>query len=266
MLKNLAKKLITYYLKRKWPDGAEWVDQIQPIFLNEAREFLSKQGLLRKDQSMEDLAQMWPSYVANLFNPSVSDEFYLAWTEDIGASNIAANIFDQFSRPYVASGLIRTFGKHYFTGTLLDYGCGTAAISLSWQRGIANHSRLLLSDVENLSREFLRYYINKHLNYKIKLVALDLEKIQSHTIDAILCIHVLEHLPNPSDVFRLIDRKLKNRGILILEAPWGGHPEHLREAPIEWKENGGQKLLKMNYKPIMKMNRIFSVSGVYAKK
>lgn len=266
MLKNIAKKIITHYLKHKWSDGTEWINQIQPIFFDDAREFLSKQGFLRKDQSIEDLAQMWSSYVANLFNASSPDEFYPAWIGDVGASNIAANIFDQFSRPYVASGLIRTFGQHYFTGTLLDYGCGTAAISLSWQRDFANHSRLLLSDVENLSREFSRYYIKKHPNYKIELVAVDLEKIQSHTIDAILCIHVLEHLPNPSDVFRLIDSKLKGGGILILEAPWGGHPTHLKEAPIEWKENGGQKLLKINYKPIMKMNRIFSISGVYKKK
>lgn len=266
-LKNIVRRIVHFIWKYKWHDGHEWLNKARPIFLNDAEEFLYERGFLRNGQSIETLAQKWPSYTARLFNPSSLNEFYRNWKGDAGASNIAANILDQFSRPYVASALIRQFGKHQFTGTLLDFGCGTAAISLSWQREFADHSRLLLADVENLPRHFLRYQIKKYSNYKIELEDVSLKNIPSHTIDSILCIHVLEHLPNPTSVFKLIDSKLKSGGILILEAPWEGVcPGHLEEAPKDWNEKGGKELLSTKYIRLKKMNSLFSLSGVYKKK
>ncbi|WXG42745.1 MAG: methyltransferase domain-containing protein [Promethearchaeati archaeon SRVP18_Atabeyarchaeia-1] len=228
---------------------------------------MSERGFLRNGQSMEDLRQKWPSYVADLFDPSSPARFYLGWNGDVGASNIPANIIDQFSRPHIAYALIRQFGRnHQFKGSLLDFGCGTAAVSLSWQVTCANQSGLLLSDFENLPREFVRYYIKKYPRFRRELVDIDLKEIPDYSIDGILCIHVLEHLPNPTTLFKLISSKLKTGGIFIVEAPWGGHPEHLKEAPTDWNEEGGKELLSTEYTMLKKMNPYVSLSGVYKKK
>ena len=184
----------------------------------------------------------------------------------MGAANLPVNIRDQFSRDYIAMALFLLFGPPFtFTGRLLDFGCGTAAISLSFKRQFVPRARLYLADVENLPAEFVRYRIERGGDSNVMFCGIALEEIPEASLDLILCIDVLEHLPNPSEVFALLDHKLRPGGILILQAPWGGHPEHLDCAPIDWVNQGGHNRLEDGYRLMMQM-AANCLSGVYWKR
>ncbi len=258
---KILKRFLKIYCKYRWHKEHEWLNKMRPLILDDAKKFLSENNLLY-ESNMERLAEKWLDYV-KMFNPDSPEEFYLGWKGERGASNIVANIFDQLSRPYIASALIEQLG-YKFRGDILDFGCNTAAISLLWQRQIAKDSRLFLADVENLARDFVRYEIKKYTEYKTEIVDVNLENVKDNSLDCVLCIDVLEHLKNPSEVFALIDGKLKHWGILILQSPWGGHPEHLKEAPMDWNKRGGKKLLRSNYE-LIKRFIPFVLSGIYRK-
>lgn len=93
-----------------------------------------------------------------------------------------------------------------------------------------------------------------------------LDGVPDNSVDLVLCIDVLEHLRSPSKTFFLLDQKLRDGGFLILQAPWGGHPEHLEEAPQDWETSGGKSMLQTRYLPLAKMNDALDTSGLYIKK
>ena len=85
------------------------------------------------------------------------------------------------------------------------------------------------------------------------------------SFDLIICVDVLEHLKNPSEVFiKKIDPKLRKGGVLLLTAPWGGgHITHLEEAPADWHRSGA-KVLADRYRRKFIIEPI-DVSGIYLK-
>lgn len=245
----------------------EWIETARAYFVEEAEDFLTQKKLLPPGRTLHDLQKGWDQFVLDHFDKSNPDKFYRSWLNDAGAMNIAANILDQFSRDYVVGALHLIFGHPYaFSGKILDFGCGTAAISSSWQRSFAPSAELILADVENLSREFLRYQCQKHPEYRVILTEVTLDDIPDNSIDLVLCIDVLEHLRNPSKTFFLLDQKLHDGGFLILQAPWGGHPEHLQEAPQDWETAGGKSALETRFIQLARMNPTLDTSGLYIKK
>jgi SAM-dependent methyltransferase len=67
-----------------------------------------------------------------------------------------------------------------------------------------------------------------HLDYVAPLDALPMA---DGTYDAVLCTQVLEHVPNPGDCLRELQRVLKTGGRLFLTVPMA-HPEH--QAPHDY--------------------------------
>lgn len=245
---------------------AEWINTARACLVEEAEDFLRQKRLLPPGKTLQDLQKGWEQFVLNHFDKNNPDGFYRNWVDEAGAMNIAANIFDQFSRIYVVGALNVIFGQPYsFAGRILDFGCGTAAISSCWQRSFAPSAELLLADVENLSREFIRYQCKKYPEYKVLLTEVTLDDVPDNSFDLVLCIDVLEHLRSPSKTFFLLDQKLRYGGFLLLQAPWGGHPEHLEEAPQDWQTSGGKSALHTRYLQLAKMNDALDTSGLYIK-
>lgn len=245
----------------------EWIDKARTECLADALEFLRLQGLCSTPEEMDALAAEWPQYVRTCFDKNKPDAFYAQWTGPMGGSNVPTNIRDQFTRDYVVAALFLVFGpSSTYGGKLLDFGCGTAAISLSWQRAFAPRIRLFLADVENLPREYVKYRIEKNADTNVRLVDVGLADVADNGLDVILCIDVLEHLRHPSETFRMLDGKLRCGGILIAQAPWGNHHEHLDCAPIDWQNNGGREILENGYVRMAQMNRAIELSGVYWKR
>jgi hypothetical protein len=235
--------------------------------LKEAAGFLAEKRLIGQDTDIEALGKEWPELVRTSFNPSDPDAFYSKWTGPAGASNIIANITDQFKRYYMFGAMSRSIGRNNgFDGTILDFGCGTGALSMAWQRRYCRKSKLLLADVDNLAAEFVRYQALKHRECRIEQRDISLSELPDLSVDVLICAHVLEHLKNPSEVFGLIEGRIKNGGFLILDAPWGGHPEHLPEAPVNWEKNGGALLLREKYEKTGGLNPYPGLSGIFRKK
>lgn len=244
-----------------------WIEAARAAYLDDAEAYLRTRGLIPEGETRESLAGHWREYIRQYYDPARPAAFYASWQGTVGAANVFVNIADQFGRTYVVNALQPFFAAPYgFTGTILDFGCGTAAISLNWQWSFAPRATLLLADVENLPMEFVRHAIAQHPECRSLVHNVLLEGIPDHSVDLALCIDVLEHLPHPSETFALLHRKLRNSAILLLQAPWGGHPEHLPEAPIDWRDNGGAQLLREQYNQLAPMTPGTDPSGIYLKR
>ncbi len=267
MLRNIFKRLLYWcWNNLRWNNEKRWCDESRVKFLKEAANFLIQKGLLNDKDDIEKLAKNWNFYVKKLFNSEQPENFYYSWQGKAGASNIAANIKDQFNRPYILHNLAKVLNLYKEPSiTMLDFGCGTAALSIAFQDAFAKNSQLLLADVENLPREFVRIMRKK----KVELVDIGLGRVKENSVDIVLCIHILEHIKNPTQVFKLIHGKIKNGGFILLEAPWGKELEHIKESPIDWKIMGGEKFLTENYTKICSLNPFViwsgGVSGCYKK-
>ena len=140
-----------WFWSRRWKNYESFCQESRRRFLSDAACFLKSKGLVAHESDLDELKNRWGEHVAVLFDSRHSQEFYRNWTGAVGASNLIANIWDQCSRSYLVFALAKY--ANGITGQVLDYGCGTASISLSWQRTYAPASQLLLADVENLARQ-----------------------------------------------------------------------------------------------------------------
>lgn len=258
----LHKTALVAY-KCRWPRASIWLSGVRRGVVLDAAEFLTSEGLMSPKQTVKELARNWPELAQNLWNRTTPETFYKSWDGEAGASNLAANVVDQLSRPYVAAALMRHLEG--FQGYALDYGCGTATLALAWKRDFAPDAHLYLADIDNLSKRFLEWRMGRKPVRHVELVSIDLQGIPDAGLDVIICLDVLEHLSQPSEVFLSFDRKLKRGGLLFIQAPWGGSFEHLKEAPVNWEKNGGAQRLAKAYCQQARMKPWGALSGVYLK-
>ena len=105
--------------------------------------------------------------------------------------------------------------KNYFKpNTILDYGCGTG------------YFLKRLSKIKTIKKtygfEVSEYAINKAKNNNKKLIIINnLDKLNDHSIDIIIALHVIEHI-NDNTLKKIIfsfKRILKNNGVIIFATP-----------------------------------------------
>jgi len=88
---------------------------------------------------------------------------------------------------------------------------------------------------------------------------------EPHNADGIICIDVLEHLENSSEIFiNKIHPLLKIGGLIYLRAPWRGQLTHIDQAADDFYLNGGRKFLSEKYVEIYRTSSI-DISCVYKK-
>lgn len=82
------------------------------------------------------LARRWPHYVSQFKTFDKREDFYRAFQDDRGRSNVCANILDQLGRIDLASLLEQLPVSSETVGPLIlaDIGCGTAAQSFDMAR------------------------------------------------------------------------------------------------------------------------------------
>jgi SAM-dependent methyltransferase len=258
----LFKKLKKSIYKRIYKTPSkyiEWSRRQCLLALKEAELFLNEHNLLYEPIAV--MKQKWPEKEQELFEKCLNhpELHYTQWNKFYGAYNIPANVADQFKRPYIVQKLNKYLEG--FKGKFVDYGCGTASLTLAWHQCFAPDSTLILADIPNIAQDFVKWRVKNKQNIKVFDVLHD----EINYVDVVLCIDVLEHLRNPSEIFNKFDHKLKKGGLLFLQAPWGGHFTHLDEAPLDWSQNGGRESLAKNYKQIDKLYWGYEVSGVYKK-
>lgn len=262
-IRILLARLALVAYRCRWPRISAWLDGARREVVVDAGDFLKQEGLMLPGRSVEDLAAAWPELSRALWEKKTPGEFYVSWDGETGAANLAANAVDQLCRPYIAAAFMRHMMG--YRGKILDFGCGTATLSLAWRKDFAPEAKLFLADVDNLARRFVKWRLDKHSSSNVEMVALDLKGISDGGLDVLVCLDVLEHLPNPSAVFLAMEPKLKAGGLLFIQAPWGGGFEHLDEAPIDWGNNGGARLLATGYRKLDRMKPWGDLSGVFVK-
>ena len=98
-------------------------------------------------------------------------------------------------------------------GDILDYGAGIGDLSLELARKGFNVD---YADVEGKNFDFAKWLFQKN-NSEIEMIDLTKNKL-SKKYNTIICIDVIEHVPNPKMVLRELVEHLKENGRLIITA------------------------------------------------
>jgi 2-polyprenyl-3-methyl-5-hydroxy-6-metoxy-1,4-benzoquinol methylase len=216
---------------------------------------------IRNDQFWQ-LLEAWPQIEEALFHDRRDlMDFYCSWDGDHGYANLCANVFNQFLSADI-----------YFTvcpriaaaRRVIDYGCGTASVTLAHAIRSAGNAEFILVELQEIVRRFIQFRIERHHLSRVRctdLAGLGVEGV----FDLVLCIDVLEHLENPSQVFieGLLPRVAPG-GILILRAPWRGQLTHIDAAPEDFYRNGGRASLARHFEEIERIGT-GDVDAVYRR-
>jgi 2-polyprenyl-3-methyl-5-hydroxy-6-metoxy-1,4-benzoquinol methylase len=98
-------------------------------------------------------------------------------------------------------------------GKILNYGGGIGDLSV--KLAMRGHDVTHL-DVPGKTLEFAKYYFNKkRLNIKI-IVVNEINVSLPDYYDTIICLEVIEHVPNPKDILQELANKLRKNGRLII--------------------------------------------------
>ena len=185
-----------------------------------------------------DLAEQWPEYDKTFEEYDEPTEFYESWKGDIGRSNLCANILDQLSR-FELTEIISMLPSSSTEGrplSLADVGCASAAQIFPY---VEKYKKVHLLDLPNLNQEFVQWRAKEHGYSHVSTGSLhDIE----NPVNIMICFDVLEHIPNSSGFFHVMDSRIERDGLLLLRTPWYSmvpHIEHLPEAEENWHENGG---------------------------
>lgn len=132
----------------------------------------------------------------------------------------------------------------YFSGDLLDIGCGKMPYKKMIQE-VAKIDRYIGVDIENkIYQNFIKpdfYWDGKKLPF------------ENDNYNSGMLIEVLEHVPNPEDVLKEINRVINNKGVLLITVPflWTLHDvpnDEYRYTPFALKrmlKNTGYKIIEM---------------------
>lgn len=97
-------------------------------------------------------------------------------------------------------------------GRMLDFGCGNGAFLKEFHR---RYPKWDLYGTEKNNRNYKKLKIIK----KFKKLYLANEKLPKNFFDFISMVHVLEHIPNPSQILRKIQEHAKQNGLFFLQVP-----------------------------------------------
>lgn len=210
-----------------------------------------------------DMYKSWPSIEESMFYAENNTfDFYKAWEGGAGMANLCANVVNQFlddSMYFLLKKYIHSAPR------ILDYGCGTASITLSHLINSNNSYRdVFLFELQQLVKEFISFRCKK---YELSgVVSGDLENLElQDPFDLVICIDVLEHLETPSSIFvESILPKVKIGGLLILKAPWRGQLTHIDAAPNDFYRAGGRRALQYQCREVERINCL-DVAAVYER-
>jgi SAM-dependent methyltransferase len=104
----------------------------------------------------------------------------------------------------------------------LDYGSGIGSDALVFgQAGFT----VTLADISDCLLAFAAFRCRKR-GIAVRTIDLKRESLPEGAFDVVLCLDVLEHIPEPLPVVRTIRRAMREQGTLVIHAPFGDDPEH----------------------------------------
>ena len=225
--------------------------------LRDAKEYIN----ISIDQFYEYSAK-WPTLEKELFIKKDLSSFYQSWNNEAAYYNVCRNIINQLTEISNFEAIASYFTKK---GMYIDYGCGIGSLSLGLFLENKLKGTLVLLDVPNDINKFVEYRIEKNNLRKFVQFLNVSNYFESDSADGIICIDVLEHLQNSSEIFiNKIHPLLKIGCLIYLRAPWRGQLTHIDQAANDFYLNGGRKFLYAKYREVYRTSS-FDVSCVYKK-
>jgi len=103
-------------------------------------------------------------------------------------------------------------------GRILEYGCGLAPLTQGLLR-YQSHRKLEyhIADIMQINFMYALYSVGQYKNVKHILLDPFENQLKKDQYDAVTCLAVFEHLPNPLSVIQNLYESLKKGGVLIFD-------------------------------------------------
>jgi SAM-dependent methyltransferase len=106
--------------------------------------------------------------------------------------------------------------------SFLDYGSGIGNDALAFA---AAGFHVTLADISDCLLEFAAWRCRRR-GFAVSTIDLKRHMPPPQAFDVVVCFDVLEHIPNPMRVVRVIRRALRDDGLAVIHAPFADDPEH----------------------------------------
>ena len=166
-------------------------------------------------QSLKSSAQAWQTQSRN--DETSILKFYDEYADYIFEEASLNNLHRRLESCFEVLKDIRAHGGK----TLVDYGSGIGSTALFFQ---AQGFQLSLADVSTPMLDFCRWRFAKR-QLKANVIDLKTEHLPENAFDFIVCFDVFEHLRKPYGHLKALNRAMKTKGLLFIEACFGEDPE-----------------------------------------
>jgi SAM-dependent methyltransferase len=104
----------------------------------------------------------------------------------------------------------------------LDYGCGIGNDAMVFATA---GFEVTLADISDVLLAFAAWRLRRR-GFTVRTIDLKHDTLPPDAFDVTVCFDVLEHIPRPLEVVRKIRTALRERGLLVMHAPFGKDPDH----------------------------------------
>jgi SAM-dependent methyltransferase len=208
--------------------AADWASLMAPRsgdvraeLVDEAAEFLGMpvaDAWQRLRGAGERFRQEWLNTVANPADPAAVTQFYNRSDTEL-FELIEWHAVDpiHYRTLIVRDLVLQQPGRMY-----LDYGSGIGSDALVFADAGFD---ITLADVSDILLGFAAFRCRKR-GARVRTIDLKSQALPADSFDVVLCLDVLEHIPEPLPVVHKIRDAMHEGGLLVMHAPFGEDAEH----------------------------------------
>jgi 2-polyprenyl-3-methyl-5-hydroxy-6-metoxy-1,4-benzoquinol methylase len=130
---------------------------------------------------------------------------------------------DGMNAPYVFKP-IRDYLSKLKVERILDVGCGKGSL-LKYLNDFCDNYRLTGIDINQEYLEFARKIL-PHAQFYVDDMS-DSGKTVDDKFDVVISTEVIEHLPDPRELFRFVKDRLVGEGVFIISTPYHGYVKNI---------------------------------------
>jgi SAM-dependent methyltransferase len=208
--------------------AASWASLMAPRsgdvraeLVDEAAEFLDipvGQAWDRLRGAGERFRQEWLNTVVNPADPAAVTQFYNRSDTEL-FELIEWHAVDPI---HYRTLIVRDLALQQAGRMSLDYGSGIGSDALVF---VEAGFDVTLADVSDILLGFAAFRCRKR-GARVRTIDLKSQALPCDSFDVVLCLDVLEHIPEPLPVVRNIRNAMHEGGLLVMHAPFGEDAEH----------------------------------------